>query len=138
MKYDYAVLELRRAQRQYFMKPVTYHGSRSVLLFNGFPSDKKPNTMWHTPCAIIRKWHGYLMNNCHLPKGMSGAGGYQSVGRGSYVVKGIVVAAVSVRIGDSKMVKFNFVNPLTPAKNRQICKWIKAGSYCKKSFPRQL
>lgn len=76
------------------------------------------------------------MTNCHLPKGMSGAGGYQSVGKGSYVVKGIVVAAVSVRTRDRKTVKFNVVNPLTRAKTRLICKWIKAGSYCK-SFPRQ-
>lgn len=136
MKYDYAVLELRKPQRQSFLKPVTYHGSRPVLLFNGFPSDKKPNTMWHTPCAILRKLGGYLMTNCHLPKGMSGAGGYQSVGKGSYVVKGIVVAAVSVRTRDRKTVKFNVVNPLTRAKTRLICKWIKAGSYCK-SFPRQ-
>ena len=76
------------------------------------------------------------MSNCHLPKGMSGAGGYQSVGRGSYVVKGIVVAAVRFRTRDGKMAKINVVNPLTPAKTRLICKWIKAGSYCK-SFPRQ-
>lgn len=134
VKHDYAVLELKREQRRSFIKPVPYHKTRSVLLFNGFPGDKKKNTMWRTPCARFRKYNGYLMNICKFPKGMSGAGGYQLDARGSYVVKGIVVASARVNI-KGKIYKYNVVNPLTRAKTRLICKWIKAGNYCR-SFPR--
>jgi serine protease 23 len=130
-KHDYAVLELRRNHRRLYMTPVTFHRSQGFKLqFNGFPGDKKVNTMWHSRCFVNRNWHGYLINRCDVAPGMSGSGSYLLTNQKNYVVRGLVVAAVSFREG-RKIHRFNVINPLTREKTKQICKWMRAGSDCK-------
>lgn len=136
MKHDYAVLELKRAQGRDFMTPFPHQNNGEIKLqFNGFPSDKKSNTMWHTNCPIIQHWHGFLVNNCNLAGGMSGAGYYHKAnsakGSKPYTVRGLVVAQVSLRKKNGKEYRFNIANPLTLDKTRKICRWIKAGKNCK-------
>ena len=133
--HDYAVLELKRAHRRSFMTPVPNDNSvLPVLQINGFPGDKKPNTMWHTRCRVALEWYGYWLSHCNAVKGMSGAGAYQWTVKESYTTGGIVVASAKLRIGSRKY-SFDVVNPLTREKTSNICKWMKAGDDCK-SFPR--
>lgn len=134
-KYDYAVLELRRNHRRPYMTPVAFHRSQgSKLEFNGFPGDKKVNTMWHTRCFVFQNWKGYLINRCDVAPGTSGSGSYLFLNQKNYVVRGLVVASVSLRLRKAHKVnvyRFNVVNPLTKEKTRQMCTWMRAGRDCK-------
>ena len=130
-RYDYAVLELRRNHKRSYMTPVIYHKSQgSRLQFNGFPGDKRVNTMWHTSCFVSQMLRGYLINRCDVTRGMSGSGSYLLLNQKSYVVRGLVIASVGVR-KQRNVYTFNVVNPLTREKIRNICKWMKAGNDCK-------
>lgn len=130
-KYDFAVLELRREHRRPYMTPNTFHRSHgSKIRFNGFKNNKNANTMWTTRCFVHHNWNGYLINRCDVAKGMSGSGSYLFLNRKNYIVRGLVVAAVSFRKGQD-VYRFNVVNPLTREKTKQICRWMKAGSDCK-------
>ncbi|XP_028397410.1 serine protease 23-like isoform X2 [Dendronephthya gigantea] len=131
LRYDYAVLELRREHKRPYMTPVAFHRSQgSKLQFNGFPGDKKANTMWHTRCNIFREWRGFQLNFCDVAPGMSGSGSYIWRDRNNYFVRGIAIAAVKIRQGH-RIYRFNVVNPLTREKAKSICKWMRAGNSCK-------
>ena len=130
-RHDYAVLELRRNHKRSYMTPVIYHKSQGTRLqLNGFPGDKRANTMWHTSCFVSEMLRGYLINRCDLTGGMSGSGSYLLLNQKSYVVRGLVIASVRVR-KKRNVYRFNVVNPLTREKIKNICKWMKAGNDCK-------
>ena len=127
-QYDYAVLELRRDHKRPYMTPIPYDSSDgSKLQFNGFPGDKKVNTMWSTNCSSRQLYKGYLINHCDIAPGMSGAGSYLRLNQKAYVVRAILVASVRF----NRNIRFSVVNPLTRQKTKEICEWMKAGTDCK-------
>ena len=133
-RHDYAVLELRREHKQQYMTPVAYHRSQgSELRFNGFPADKKPNTMWNTRCTVKQIWHGFLMNPCDITKGMSGAGSYYLQAKNKkYAVRGVAIATIKFRKPHERRVyRTNVANPLTRQKANTICRWMRAGPDCR-------
>lgn len=129
-QYDYAVLELRRDHQRPYMTPIPYDRSAgSTLQLNGFPGDKKVNTMWYTSCPA-RLQRGYLISRCDGTPGMSGAGAYLKLNQKAYAVRAILVASVHVE-GRNGDFRFTVVNPLTRDKTKEICGWMNAGSDCK-------
>jgi V8-like Glu-specific endopeptidase len=132
LMYDYAVLELRRNHKRPYMTPVVFHvkSQGSKLQFNGFPGDKKKNTMWQVQCPLIH-YRDFMLSHCDTTRGMSGSGSYLLLNKKSYVVRGLAVASVQYR-NHRRLHRYNVVNPLTREKIKNICvKWMKAGRDCR-------
>ncbi|XP_077330479.1 serine protease 23-like [Lithobates pipiens] len=136
MDYDYALLELRRAQPRPYMDlaaspPLRDLAGRRVH-FSGFDSDR-PGELVYRSCRVQEQTTHLLYQHCDARPGASGSGVYGRMRHGSRwkrKVIGVFSGHQWVEVsGESR--EYNVAVRLTPPKYAQICYWIrKANGSC--------
>ncbi|XP_063793198.1 serine protease 23-like [Pseudophryne corroboree] len=133
MDYDYALLELRRAQSQPHMHlaaspPLANLAGRRVH-FSGFDSDR-PGELVYRSCRVQQQTTHLLYQHCDARPGASGSGVYGRLrhgGRWERKVIGIFSGHQWVEVsGEPK--EYNVAVRLTPPKYAQICYWIRGAN----------
>ncbi|XP_053328611.1 serine protease 23-like [Spea bombifrons] len=134
MDYDYALLELRRAQSQLPMKiaasPPVQELAGGRVHFSGFDSDR-PGELVYRSCRVKQQTAHLLYQHCDARPGASGSGVYGRLrhnGRWERKVIGIFSGHQWVEVsGEPK--DYNVAVRLTPLKHAQICYWIREANY---------
>ncbi|XP_073497064.1 serine protease 23-like isoform X3 [Phyllobates terribilis] len=129
MDYDYALLELRRAQSQPHMHlaaspPLESLAGRRVH-FSGFDSDR-PGELVYRSCRVQQQTIHLLYQHCDARPGASGSGVYGRLrhgGRWERKVIGVFSGHQWVEVSGEPR-EYNVVVRLTPPKYAQICYWI--------------
>ncbi|XP_069800086.1 serine protease 23-like [Dendropsophus ebraccatus] len=138
MDYDYALLELRRAQSQPHMRlaaspPLEYLAGRRVH-FSGFDSDR-PGELVYRSCRVQQQTTHLLYQHCDARPGASGSGVYGRLRYGDHwerKVIGVFSGHQWVEVS-GKPKEYNVAVRLTPLKYAQICYWIRGtNSSCHK------
>ncbi|XP_075040589.1 serine protease 23-like [Mixophyes fleayi] len=133
MDYDYALLELRRAQSQPHMHlaaspPLANLAGRRVH-FSGFDSDR-PGELVYRSCRVQQQTTHLLYQHCDARPGASGSGVYGRLrhgGRWERKVIGIFSGHQWVEVSGEPR-EYNVAVRLTPPKYAQICYWIRGAS----------
>ena len=125
LRYDFAVLKLRRAHnRQHMSVQTSTLLPGSKIQFSGFHGDKWYNTLWYTYCHVYKTTADMILNFCDGVKGVSGSGVYVDTPRGDDSAVVGVVSALAEGTMKGKAIKFNIVNSFTHSKVQQISKWM--------------
>lgn len=125
LRYDFAVLKLRRAHnRQHMSVQTSTLLPGSKIQFSGFHGDKWYNTLWYTYCHVYKTSADMILNFCDGEKGVSGSGVYVDTPRGDDSAVVGVVSALAEGTVKGKAIKFNIVNSFTQSKVQQISKWM--------------
>ncbi|KAG9478011.1 hypothetical protein GDO78_013151 [Eleutherodactylus coqui] len=130
MDYDYALLELRRAQPQPHMHlaaspPLEKLAGRRVH-FSGFDSDR-PGELVYRSCRVKQQTVHLLYQHCDARPGASGSGVYGRLRRGGRwerKVIGVFSGHQWVEVSGEPR-EYNVAVRLTPPKYAQICYWIR-------------
>ncbi|XP_053555050.1 serine protease 23-like [Bombina bombina] len=134
MDYDYAVLELRRAQPRPHMRlavtPPLKDLAGKRMHFSGFDSDRRGELVYRS-CLVEQQTEHLLYQHCDAQPGASGSGVYGRLwdkGRWERKVIGVFSGHQWVEIsGEPK--DYNVAVRLTPLKYAQICYWIRGSSF---------
>ncbi|XP_018416214.1 PREDICTED: serine protease 23-like [Nanorana parkeri] len=136
MDYDYALLELRRAQPHPYMHlaaspPLGDLAGRRVH-FSGFDSDR-PGELVYRSCRVQEQTRHLLYQHCDARPGASGSGVYGRLrhgGRWKRKVIGVFSGHQWLEVSGEPR-EYNVAVRLTPPKYAQICYWIrKANGSC--------
>ncbi|XP_044124420.1 serine protease 23-like [Bufo gargarizans] len=130
MDYDYALLELKRAQSQPHMHlaaspPLQNLAGRRVH-FSGFDSDR-PGELVYRSCRVQQQTVHLLYQHCDARPGASGSGVYGRLrhgGRWERKVIGVFSGHQWVEVSGEPR-EYNVAVRLTPPKYAQICHWIR-------------
>uniref|UniRef100_A0A8C5WE89 Serine protease n=1 Tax=Leptobrachium leishanense TaxID=445787 RepID=A0A8C5WE89_9ANUR len=134
MDYDYALLELRRAQSHPHMSlavsPPMQDLAGGRVHFSGFDSDR-PGELVYRSCRVEQQTAHLLYQHCDAQPGASGSGVYGRLrhkGRWRRKVIGVFSGHQWVEVsGEPK--DYNVAVRLTPQKYAQICYWIRKASF---------
>lgn len=142
--YDYALLELKRAQKMRYMElgivPVVKDIPAGRIHFSGFDNDQSGKVVYRF-CSVLEESNDLLYQYCDAKKGSSGAGVYVRLqepngklgGKGKWRRKviGVFSGHQWVDVNGTQQ-DYNVAVRITPAKYAQICHWIHGdASQCK-------
>ncbi|KAG8554005.1 hypothetical protein GDO81_003626 [Engystomops pustulosus] len=130
MDYDYALLELRRAQSQPHMRlaasPSLENLAGKRVHFSGFDSDR-PGELVYRSCRVQQQTVHLLYQHCDARPGASGSGVYGRLRHGDRwerKVIGVFSGHQWVEVSGEPR-EYNVAVRLTPPKFAQICYWIR-------------
>ncbi|KAM9316612.1 inactive serine protease 35 [Gastrophryne carolinensis] len=134
LDYDYAVLELKRAQKKYMelgISPEVDKMPRSRVHFSGFDDDR-PGELVYRFCSVSQESGDLFYQYCDADPGSSGSGIYIRVKEPNKKKWNRKIIAVYsghqwVNVGDEEQ-DYNIAVRITPMKYAQICFWVHGNS----------
>nr|DBA26460.1 TPA: hypothetical protein GDO54_010716 [Pyxicephalus adspersus] len=135
LDYDYAVLELKRAQKKKFMdfgiSPEVDKMPRSRVHFSGFDDDR-PGQLVYRFCSVSVESSDLFYQYCDAEPGSSGSGIYirvkeQNKKKWNRKIIAIYSGHQWVDVGGEQQ-DYNIAVRITPLKYAQICLWVHGNS----------